>query len=419
MRLDYRKTFLIGFGFMANILAWSLYNSFVPLMLEERYIDSTALIGFIMTIDNIFGVIFQPLVGQLSDRTHTRIGRRMPYILFGVPVCALFFILIPMTRNLVAMMVVIILFNLGMSIWRSPVVALMPDMTPPAFRSKANGIINLMGGIGSIIAFVVGGMLVNLAGYNLPFLVGAIVMVLAVIVLFLFVKEPDSRKLARRLQTKEAEPESSDIAADQSGSNKQKGLQHLSGSEKRSLFLMLAAIFFWFCGYNAIEAFFTLYIKNTFNIIDTLSLALFSVSFVAFALPAGILAGRFGRKRLIIIGLAGIILIFVPMVFLENLVVMRILLLVAGFFWACININSLPMVVELASPERIGSFTGYYYFFSFSAAILSPTLFGLLRDLTQSYSILFTYSIAAFVLALICISLVRHGEAKSDAPAAA
>ncbi len=390
MRLDYRKTFLIGFGFMANILAWSLYNSFVPLMLEERYIDSTALIGFIMTIDNIFGVIFQPLVGQLSDRTHTRIGRRMPYILFGVPVCALFFILIPMTRNLVAMMVVIILFNLGMSIWRSPVVALMPDMTPPAFRSKANGIINLMGGIGSIIAFVVGGMLVNLAGYNLPFLVGAIVMVLAVIVLFLFVKEPDSRKLARRLQTKEAEPESSDIAADQSGSNKQKGLQHLSGSEKRSLFLMLAAIFFWFCGYNAIEAFFTLYIKNTFNIIDTLSLALFSVSFVAFALPAGILAGRFGRKRLIIIGLAGIILIFVPMVFLENLLVMRILLLVAGFFWACININSLPMVVELASPERIGSFTGYYYFSSFSAAILSPTLFGLLRDLTQSYSLLFT-----------------------------
>jgi maltose/moltooligosaccharide transporter len=419
MRLDYRKTFLIGFGFMANILAWSLYNSFVPLMLEERYIASTTIIGFIMTIDNIFGVIFQPLVGQLSDRTHTRIGRRMPYILFGVPVCALFFILIPMTRNLVAMMVVIILFNLGMSIWRSPVVALMPDMTPPAFRSKANGIINLMGGIGSIIAFVVGGMLVNLAGYNLPFLVGAIVMVLAVIVLFLFVKEPDSRKLARRLQTKEAEPESSDIAADQSGSNKQKGLQHLSGSEKRSLFLMLAAIFFWFCGYNAIEAFFTLYIKNTFNIIDTLSLALFSVSFVAFALPAGILAGRFGRKRLIIIGLAGIILIFVPMVFLENLLVMRILLLVAGFFWACININSLPMVVELASPERIGSFTGYYYFFSFSAAILSPTLFGLLRDLTQSYSILFTYSIATFVLALACICLVRHGEAKSDAPAAA
>ena len=182
---------------------------------------------------------------------------------------------------------------------------------------------------------------------------------------------------------------------------------------------MLDAIFFWFCGYNAIEAFFTLYIKNTFNIIDTLSLALFSVSFVAFALPAGILAGRFGRKRLIIIGLAGIILIFVPMVFLENLLVMRILLLVAGFFWACININSLPMVVELASPERIGSFTGYYYFFSFSAAILSPTLFGLLRDLTQSYSILFTYSIATFVLALACICLVRHGEAKSDAPAAA
>ncbi|MGI6334816.1 MAG: MFS transporter [Saccharofermentanales bacterium] len=417
MRLNYRKTFLIGFGFMANILAWSLYNSFVPLMLEERYIASTTIIGFIMTIDNIFGVIFQPLVGQLSDRTRTRIGRRMPYILFGVPVCAVLFVLIPMTRNLAAMMTVIILFNLGMSIWRSPVVALMPDMTPPAHRSKANGIINLMGGIGSIIAFVVGGMLVNLAGYNLPFLVGAIVMVLAVVILFLFIKEPDSRKLARQLEAREAGLKSSDIPAGQPDGNKQKGLHHLSGPEKRSLYLMLAAIFFWFCGYNAIEAFFTLYIKNTFNIVDTLSLALFSVSFVAFALPAGILAGRFGRKRLIIIGLAGIILIFIPMIFLENLLVMRILLLIAGVFWACININSLPMVVELASPERIGSFTGYYYFFSFSAAILSPTLFGLLRDLTQSYSILFTYSIAAFVLALICISLVRHGEAKADVSA--
>ncbi len=380
MRLDYRKTFLIGFGFMANILAWSLYNSFVPLMLEERYIDSTALIGFIMTIDNIFGVIFQPLVGQLSDRTHTRIGRRMPYILFGVPVCALFFILIPMTRNLVAMMVVIILFNLGMSIWRSPVVALMPDMTPPAFRSKANGIINLMGGIGSIIAFVVGGMLVNLAGYNLPFLVGAIVMVLAVIVLFLFVKEPDSRKLARRLQTKEAEPESSDIAADQSGSNKQKGLQHLSGSEKRSLFLMLAAIFFWFCGYNAVESFFTLYATEQLGVGKgdaAMMLTLFSLALVVFALPSGILASRYGRKRLIVIGLIGMIAVFTPMLFIEELMVLRVLLFAGGFFWACVNINSLPMVVELATRERIWQFTWLsYYFFSFSAASSVPRSLG-------------------------------------------
>lgn len=133
--LNYRKTFLIGFGFFASSLAWSLYNSFVPVLLEERYLQSTALIGFIMTIDNMFGVVFQPLVGQFSDRTRTRFGKRMPYILVGIPLCAVAFFIIPRTTSLLGMMSVIILFNLIMSIWRSPVVSLMPDLTPP--RSAA------------------------------------------------------------------------------------------------------------------------------------------------------------------------------------------------------------------------------------------------------------------------------------------
>lgn len=144
-KLDYRKTFLIGFGFFASSLAWSLYNTFVPILLKERYIESTALIGFIMTIDNIFGVVFQPLIGQVSDRTRTRFGKRMPYIVLSVPICALAFMFIPRTTSLTAMMAVIILFNLVMSLWRSPVVALMPDLSPPILRSKANGVINMMG----------------------------------------------------------------------------------------------------------------------------------------------------------------------------------------------------------------------------------------------------------------------------------
>jgi len=421
MRLDYRKTFLIGFGFFASSLAWSIYNSFVPLMLEERYIQTTAIIGFIMTIDNIFGVVFQPLVGQLSDRTHTRLGRRMPYILAGIPVCALAFVFIPHTRSLAAMMFVIILFNLVMSFWRSPVVALMPDLTPPLLRSKANGVINLMGGVGSIIAFLIGGSLAKIGGYNLPFLMGSIVMIFAVLMLFFFVREPDSRKLARRLEHAEAamaaaaesaapvKEENAPDAASGKG-----GFRHLSGPEKRSLFALLAAIFFWFAGYNAVETFFTLYAKNQLGVDKgdaTMSLTLFSLTLVAFALPAGILAGRFGRKKMIVIGLIGITLTFIPMIMIESLLVLRILLFIGGFFWACININSLPMVVELASSERIGSFTGYYYFFSFSAAIISPTLFGWIRDLTQSYSSLFIYAVCAFVIALICMVLVKHGEA--------
>lgn len=401
--LNYRKTFLIGFGFFASSLAWSIYNSFVPVLLEERYLQSTALIGFIMTIDNIFGVIFQPLVGQISDRTRTRFGKRMPYILIGIPICAVAFFFIPRTKSLIAMMTVIIIFNLVMSIWRSPVISLMPDLTPPVHRSKANGIINLMGGVGGIVAFLAGGYLANVGGDNMPFLMGSIIMIFALLMLFFFVKEPDSRNLV--------------TASEKTGENiSKKLLGDLSKEEKRSLLFLLFAIFFWFCGYNAVESFFTLYATKQLMVSKgdaAMMLSLFSLTLVAFALPAGILAGRYGRKRMILIGLCGMILVFLPMLFIENLMLLRLLLLLGGLFWACININSLPMVVELASHDRIGSFTGYYYFFSFSAAIISPTLFGWIRDLTQDYATLFLYSVIAFVLALICMLNVHHGEAKT------
>lgn len=423
MRLNYKKTFLIGFGFFASSLAWSIYNSFVPLMLEERFLASTALIGFIMTIDNIFGVVFQPLFGQFSDRTRTRFGKRMPYIITGIPTCALAFIFIPRMQTLFAMMAVIIFFNLIMSFWRSPVVALMPDLTPSPLRSKANGIINLMGGVGSIIAFFVGGLLARAGGYNLPFLMGSIVMVAALLILFIFIKEPDNRRLARQLeqfsdygrQTQEdpePEPDSIRAKAELTASERP-----LAKAEKVSLFSLLLAIFFWFCGYNAVETFFTLYATRQLGVdpgAAAMTLTLFSLALVAFALPAGILAGKFGRKKMISIGLVGMIAAFTPMLFVENLLLLRLLLLLGGLCWACININSLPMVVELASSDRIGSFTGYYYFFSFSAAIVSPTLFGWIRDLTQDYSTLFTYSIISFALALVCMQLVRHGEAKKE-----
>lgn len=425
-RLNYKRTFLIGFGFFASALAWSIYNSLVPLMLEERYIASTATIGFIMTIDNIFGVIFQPLFGQLSDRTHTRFGKRMPYIMAGIPICAIAFIFIPQARTLTAMMAIIILFNLVMSFWRSPVVALMPDLTPPKLRSKANGVINLMGGVGSIIAFLAGGFLIKVGGYNLPFLMGSLIMIFALLMLFRFIREPDTRIIGRAedkvpLATRPFKPDQTAAVADPAvasvpGSQDPDRKIWVPG-EKRSLFALLLAIFFWFCGYNAIEAFFTLYATKELGLSAgdaTMTLTLFSLTLVAFALPAGIIAGRVGRKRTIMVGLIGMVVLFLPMFLINQVWVLRIMLLLAGICWAGININSLPMVVELASANRIGSFTGYYYFFSFSAAIVSPTLYGLIRDLSQSYGSLFLYSGLAFACALICMIFVRHGEAQSE-----
>lgn len=415
MRLDYRKTFLIGFGFFAASLAWSLYNSVVPLMLN-KYIASTAIIGTIMTIDNIFGIIFQPLIGQVSDRTHTRIGRRMPYILIGIPICAVIFALIPVTNTLFTMMAMIILFNLVMSTWRSPVVALMPDLTPSPLRSKANGVINLMGGVGSIVALLAGGALAKIS-YEAAFLMGSVVMIAAALMLFFFVKEPDSRRLAHQLDKAEATLAETVKEEKLVGIAAKIGIQDLSGPEKRSLISILLAIFFWFTGFNAVEAFFTLYATKNLGISEgdaLISLSLFSLTLVIFAIPAGILAGKIGRKKMIVIGLIGVTIVFIPMIFLESLMLMRVLLLLGGIFWACININSLPMVVELATHERIGSFTGYYYFFSFGAAIVSPILFGFIRDLTQNYATLFVYSIVAFILALICMIFVKHGEASQE-----
>lgn len=434
-KLDYRKTFLIGFGFFASSLAWSLYNTFVPVLLNQRYIQNTAIIGFIMTIDNIFGVIFQPLVGQVSDRTRTRFGKRMPYIMLGIPICAFAFLFIPRTTSLPAMMAVIIIFNLVMSLWRSPVVSLMPDLTPPYLRSKANGVINMMGGIGGIIAFLVGGLLSKWGGDNMPFLMGSIVMVIALVILFIFIKEPDSRRMGRMLDAREsiaasASDESSREKADRRVAQEEPGgtllhrikerlgttlLAGLSGPEKRSLAFMLLAIFSWFCGFNAIETFFSLYATVHLGMKTgdaAIMLSLFSITLIAFAIPSGIIAGRIGRKRMIVIGLSGMILMFLPMLFIGDINVLRALLLFGGIFWACVNINSLPMVVELATKERIGSFTGYYYFFSFSAAIISPTLFGWIRNLTDNYATLFVYAVVSFVIALICMANVRHGEAR-------
>jgi len=390
-----------------------------------------------MTIDNFFGIIFQPIVGVLSDRTHTRFGHRMPWIMVGLPICATLFAIIPQMYTLTSMMIILIGFNFVMSLWRSPVIALMPDVTPRPLRSKANGVINLMGGIGSIIAFFFGGKLSQWDPSNkAAFLMGTVTMLISLIMLMLFVREPsalprgaknDPALLAawqdqRRKRIDEQRRKRAALAEDTAHLSRWARLKQelfaLPPPELRSLIFMLLAIFFWFCAYNAIETFYTLYAVNVLGVSQgegAQMLTAFSLTFVAFALPAGLLGSKLGRKRTILIGLTGITLAFVPVLFMENRLIVTALLAVGGVFWACININSLPMVVELATKDKVGSFTGYYYFFSFSAAILAPIIFGAIRDLTDNYSLLFVFSCAAFILALISMLFVKHGEARPEA----
>ncbi|PKK40114.1 putative glycerol transport protein [Clostridiaceae bacterium JG1575] len=413
-KLQVGATLFIGLGFFASSLLWSIYNSFVPLILQD-FIKSTTAVGLIMTIDNVFGVIFQPLFGAISDRTRTPIGKRMPYIILGAPICGILFVFIPRMGHLWSLMLLIITFNLIMSIWRSPMIALMPDLTPDPLRSKANGIINLMGGIASIVAFLVGGKIAHAYGRGATFLMGAAVMILAVGVLFLRVREPALGPWRIEL-----------LEGEQSMAGGRFGLesfQKLPKNERKSLLFLLLAIFFWFCAYNAVETFFTSYATNRLGMSDgqaAMLLAFFSVSFVLFAVPSGFLAQRIGRRKTIILGLLGLVLVFLPILFIENLLAIRILLLLGGLFWALININSLPMVLELAGPSELGTFTGYYYFFSFSASIASPILFGLIRDLSGTFGSLFLYAPIAFALALGCFIQVTHGlgnpQSESIAP---
>ncbi len=398
MKLNYKQTMLIGLGFFTVSIVWGIYNIAMPIYLDDLGLSGLA-VGAVMTIDNIFAVIFLPIFGALSDRTNTRYGRRMPYLLVGIPLSALAFILIPVLRmSLLPMMITVIAMNFFMSIYRAPTVALMPDFTPRPLRSKANGVINFMGGVGAVIAFLIGGFLFRLNEY-LPFAVCSGIMMLTIIVMYLKIREP--------MEIAEDKPDVPDEGT--ASVPKDKGVM-------LSLIFLLLAIFFWFVAYNAVETFFSTFGEKVLGIDKSQSsfmLSVFSAMLVIFSIPSGFIASRIGRKRTILIGITVLFLVFAALNFAieMNTYIIYILLAIGGISWALININSYPMVVEMASNKGIGKYTGYYYFFSMTAAILSPVLFGFIKDLMGD-SILFIYSSIAMVLAFFFMMLVKHGESE-------
>ncbi|OOC62416.1 SLC45 family MFS transporter [Paenibacillus ihbetae] len=386
-----RKTWLLGFGFFSISITWALYNAFVPYFLE-RYISSVALIGFFMTIDNYFALFLQPWIGSRSDRTHTRFGRRMPYLLIGMPLGALFTAIIPFHNGLATLLLFMVLMNLAMSLYRSPTVSLMPDITEERRRTRANGIINFMGGVGSILAFGAGSILYN-AHPSLPFIAAAVVTLASLLILTVFIKE---RRDAPGYQAQ----------------TEGKSAVSFKKQLNRTTVFLLAAIFFWFVAYQGVETLFTLYGKNEMGLTESqasFSLTFFSLAFVLFAIPSGWLGSKFGKKRVITIGVLGLLIVFSLVPLIESLLVLRILLTVGGLFWACININSYPFVVSTGSEDSIGTRTGMYYLVSSLAAISSPPLLGKLID-SMGYSILFYCAAGSMLLALVCVLMIRHPE---------
>ncbi len=403
MKLNYKQTMLIGLGFFTVSIVWGIYNIAMPIYLKDLGLSGVA-VGSVMTIDNVFAVIFLPIFGALSDRTNTRYGRRMPYLLVGIPLSALAFILIPVTRmSLVPVMITVIAMNFFMSIYRAPTVALMPDFTPRQLRSKANGVINFMGGVGAVIAFLIGGFLFKINEF-LPFAVCSVIMILTIILMYLSIHEP--KEITDDKATEE-----------QAGNNevKEKGATV-------SLVFLLFAIFFWFTSYNAVETFFSTYGEVVLKIDksqSSLMLAVFSAMLVIFSIPSGMLASKIGRKKTILMGITVLFLVFLTMNFTVGLnpYMIYILLAIGGISWALININSYPMVVEMTSSKGIGKYTGFYYFFSMTAAIVSPILFGYIKDIVGD-RFLFVYSSIAMVLAFFFMMLVKHGESKPEAKSA-
>ncbi|MCL1993509.1 MAG: MFS transporter [Spirochaetes bacterium] len=393
-KLDTKKTILLSFGFFASMILWSVYNAYVPVILSDNFAASGFFIGLIMSIDNFFGVVFQPLFGRMSDRTRTRFGRRMPFLFVGIPLCVVLFTIIPHMNTLPSMMAVVIGFTFVMGVWRTPAVSLMPDLIPGPFRSQANGIVNLMGGVGAVLAFAGGGLLFELGGFPMPFLVSGLLALAALGVLAVFIREPAYPPVLSKEESKKTEVK-------------------LEPQEKKSFILILSAVFFWFMGYNAVETFFSLYAISTLGITPgqaSILLAVIGLGVVLFAIPAGFVGARVGRRKTILAGLVGMIALFLSMLFVTNLWAIRAVLFFAGVCWACININSLPMIARISGQAKIGLFIGYYYLFSFSSQLITTPLYGFIYDVVGDYRSLWIYAAITFTLAFVCLLFVRHGE---------
>jgi MFS family permease len=413
-KFNYGKLFLIGFGFFGTSVLWSLYNTYVPILLEQKFFLDSAQIGFFMSLDNIAALFIQPPVGAWSDRLRTKLGRRLPFILIGAPISAVAFGLVPLASSLPLFVACTVTTILAMAFWRTPVVALMPDVTPSRLRSQANGIINFMGGLGLVLGTSIGAMLVK-QNQALPFWFGSLLVLIAAALVLIFVREP-------KVYEDNPNVEKPDLW---------KSLKDLFTSKYDGAIRIFLAIFFWFIAYNAIEAFLSLYGINHLGLDQSGAGKLITsvgFSFLLFAIPAGFIGAKFGRKRTIGVGLLIMIFVLLATYFLpkETLIqvhgrlpilgdifTLTILLLLAGIGWACININSLPVVVDLTDPIHIGTFTGLYYLFSTLAAIAGPNINGWIVKLTgNNYATIFIIGPIFMAAALVMILGLKSGEAK-------
>ena len=432
MKLDNKRTILTGLAFLSICAFWQMYNSIVPLILTNTFHLNETYSGAIMAADNILALFLLPLFGSISDRTNTKIGKRMPFVLFGTGLAIILMNILPIIDNsyaaapspfkTISFVVVLGLLLVAMGTYRSPAVALMPDITPKPLRSKANAIINLMGALGGVIYLGVAAVMypnskvANLAHVNYQplFIVVASIMFVAVAVLFLTIKEPKLVEEQRKLETQHPEWN----LAEDDGS----GHEALPKNVKKSLGFLLCSIALWFIGYNAVETWFTTYVSQVMGQAlggASTCLLIATGGAVISYIPIGILASKFGRKKTIMSGIVLLAVCFGLGYYLTTTyssinLIMFIVFALVGLAWAAINVNSLPMVVEMCKGSDIGKFTGYYYTFSMAAQVVTPVVAGyLMRNI--SYTALFPYAAAFVAMSFVTMLFVKHGDNKPEA----
>ena len=423
MKLNYKRTFFIGLAFLSISAFWQMYDNVIPLILQRSFHLNEAVTGAIMAADNVLAVVLLPLLGALSDKVDTPFGKRTPFIVGGTALAVFFMMLLPMadnSRNLPLFIISLGAVLVSMGLYRSPAVALMPDLTPKPLRSKANAVINLMGAIGGVCSLVMIKVLVgkgDTPDYTALFIGVAALMVLAVLVLIFVVREKKMLAIVAREYPEEYdEPVAETKTADKSARASVK--TELPKEVKRSLVFILMSILFWFAAYNAVTTAFSRYATTVWGLegggyADCLLIA--TVAAIISYIPIGIIASKIGRKKTIMIGLVLMLACYVMASFMavySPIIILGFVLI--GMGWAAISVNSLPMVVEMCSSADVGKYTGLYYTFSMSSQIVTPILSGILLQYV-SYRTLFPYACFFTVAALITMSQVRHGDSKPEA----
>lgn len=438
LKLNYKRTFIIGLAFFTILLLWQVYNSQCPLILNVLLCEALGgntgdydyIIGVIMALDNLFALFMIPITGHFSDKTKTKLGKRMPYILVGTIASAIAFPFIAISfvaHSLVGVIVSMLLVLVFMYLYRGPAVALMPDVTPKPLRATANGIINVVGYIGAIF----GGILymipmfkmpkdlstLNAFNYILPYILVSVLLIIALVILVLTVKENKIlAEMKAELDLGERLAASAEVVEED---------KPLSKKNKRDLWLTLIAIFIWFMAFNAVETFWTSYCTTVIGTAESNyslpTTVLPVVSLLAF-IPGSMLSNKIGRKYTIVIG---IILCTICMTFgcffmsagvYDNMtLVFAIFFAIAGIGWAFINVASYPMIVELSTKSTVGKFTGYYYTASMLAQTVTPIAIGAIMSFTDfGRKALFPYSAILFVAALVVFILVTNVKPKEQ-----